>query len=82
MLFLPEKERFREGVVEKFNQRTHKKCCNQRTDARKQAGEGSDHNTEQIAADPDKFKRKLSAFRDHNGNCIVHGDTQIRGHIQ
>lgn len=73
-----EQERLRKTVIEKFDQRSHEKCGDQRTHTGKQAGQGSDDDTEQVAADPDEFERKLSAVGDHNGDRVIYRDSQTR----
>ena len=77
-----EQERLRKTVIEKFDQRSHEKCGDQRTRTGKQAGQGSDDDTEQVTADPDEFERKLSAVGDHNGDRVIYRDSQVGSHVQ
>lgn len=69
-------------TVEIFNQRSHEESSDQCTDARHQAGDGTDDNTDQIAGDADKAEGNFAFVGKDDGDGIINGNTQIGCHVQ
>ena len=82
VIALPFKKRFREAMIEEFNQRSHEKCGYQSAHAWQKAGQRSDRDTEQVTGNPDELERETPLSGNDDRYCVIDRYTQIRSHIE
>ena len=77
-----EEEGLGEAVVEELDKGPHEEGGDQGAHPGQQAGQGADAHADQVAADAHEPEGPLPVFGDDDGDGVVHGDAQVRGHVQ